>query len=109
LARSGELSGVIGRTGPSEGDACLYRASRFWIVTLVHRVARTPLIVRARHQKAGELDVTAYVNLYAIAGVLTRFGVVEYWGWWQTHHRCPSCGYCPAWCRCGERTHRHSH
>jgi hypothetical protein len=67
------------------------------------------LIVRARHQKAGELDVTAHVNLYAIAGVLTRFGVVEYWGWWQTHHRCPSCGYCPAWCRCGERTHRHSH
>lgn len=53
------------------------------------------------------VDVTAYVNLYAVAGALTCVGLLAYWGWWQTRHRCPSCGACPAWCRCGEVTHHH--
>ena len=63
----------------------------------------------ARFPQDGEVDIAAYVNLYAIAGVLTCFGLLAWWGWWQTHHRCPSCGSCPAWCRCGEVSHRRTH
>jgi hypothetical protein len=59
--------------------------------------------------QGGEVAIAAYVNLYAIAGVLTCLGVLACWGRWQTHHRCPSCGYCPAWCRCREVSHRHIH
>jgi hypothetical protein len=50
----------------------------------------------ARGSQGGEVAIAAYVNLYAIAGVLTCLGVLACWGRWQTHHRCPSCGYCPA-------------
>lgn len=57
----------------------------------------------------GEIDITAHVNPYAAGGVLVCFALVAYWGRWQTRHRCASCGQCPAWCRCGELTHRHSH
>jgi hypothetical protein len=64
---------------------------------------------QARQPDSGEVDITRYVNLYAIGGVLACFGVLAHWGWWQTHRRCPSCGNCPAWCRCGEVTHRHGH
>jgi hypothetical protein len=61
----------------------------------------------ARGPDGGDLDITAYVNLYAIGGVLACFGLIAYWGWWQTHHRCESCGSCPAWCRCREATRPH--
>jgi hypothetical protein len=73
---------------------------------------RTALRARshpARRPQSGEVDITAYVNLYAVAGVVTCFGLLAYWGWWQTHHRCPSCGSCPGWCRCGEATRPHGH
>ncbi len=63
----------------------------------------------ARGSQGDEVAIAAYVNLYAIAGVLTCLGVLACWGRWQTHHRCPSCGYCPAWCRCREVSHRHTH
>jgi hypothetical protein len=63
----------------------------------------------ARQPQDGEVDIAAYVNLYAITGALTCLGVLACWGRWQTHHRCPSCGYCPAWCRCSEVRHRHTH
>lgn len=63
----------------------------------------------ARQPRNDEVEITSYLNLYALAGVLVCFVGLAYWGRWQTHNRCRSCGYCPAWCRCGEVTHRHSH
>jgi hypothetical protein len=62
----------------------------------------------ASRPDARDIDITAHVNLYAVGGALACFALLAYWAWWQTHHRCPACGSCPAWCRCGEVTHRHN-
>ena len=42
------------------------------------------------------------VDPLAAAAALACGAALAAWCWWQTRHRCDSCGYCPIWCRCDE-------
>lgn len=101
VAVEATLGAVVGNVAPAPDRAPVKPHAAHILRTVRPRPARQP--------GNDEMDITAYVNLYALAGVLVCFVGFAYWGRWQTHNRCPSCGYCPAWCRCGEVTHRHSH
>lgn len=106
LAIAGTIGAVVADVSPSPQPSSVAPRTRH--MAPPRTVVRNPR-PSAQVSDDGEVDITAYVNLYAIAGVVTCFGLLASWGWWQTHHRCPVCGYCPAWCHCGQATHRRSH
>ena len=53
-----------------------------------------------------DLTLPFTFDLTAVAAVGCALAVLALWGWWQTHNRCRSCGYCPAWCHCDELAER---
>ena len=42
------------------------------------------------------------LDLKVVAVIAVLLALLALWAWWQDRHRCDSCGYCPAWCRCHE-------
>jgi heme exporter protein D len=64
-----------------------------------------------RHQAAAsgkQMHLPFGVDTTAVVAVVACLAVLVLWAVWQRRHRCDSCGYCPAWCRCDElvRSHR---
>jgi hypothetical protein len=108
LSAAATLGAVVANLAPPRGRASVEARPAVHGLTVPRTGVRGPSH-SARQPPGSDVDIGAYINLYAIAGALTCFGVLACWGWWQRHNRCPSCGYCPAWCRCGEVSHRHSH
>ena len=47
------------------------------------------------------------LDLKVVAVVALLLALLALWTWWQDRHRCETCGYCPAWCRCHELADHH--
>lgn len=107
LAVVATLGAVVAEVAPGPGRRSVEPSGSHALVA--PRASGRSRPAPARRPDGDDLDIMSYVNLYAIAGAVTCLGVLACWGRWQTHHRCPGCGYCPAWCRCGEASQRHGH
>jgi hypothetical protein len=59
-----------------------------------------------RHHSAAvsgrQMHLPFGVDATAVAAVVGCLALLVLWAVWQNRHRCESCGYCPAWCRCDE-------
>jgi hypothetical protein len=80
-------------------------------LSLSSRMDQHPASAPVRHAAARHhhhlppphpLTLPFTVDPLAAAAALTCGAALAAWCWWQTRHRCDSCGYCPIWCRCDE-------
>jgi hypothetical protein len=59
--------------------------------------------VRHHHQPPPQpLSLPFTIDPLGAAAAVACCAVLAAWCWWQRSHRCGSCGYCPAFCRCDE-------
>jgi hypothetical protein len=85
--------------GAAATGAVVYLASTAPADSVRPRVTTqtAPPAARPHHQ-----GLPFALDLRVVAVIAALLALLALWAWWQDRHRCQTCGYCPAWCRCHE-------